>query len=257
METWRLLNLEYPDPYRNMAVEEAILLAVERGWAPNTLRFWRNRNAVVMGHFQSVASDVNVSACIEYDTAIVRRFTGGGAVYHDLGNLNWTLAVNRIHPLIPATSLEFFRVFGQVITMGLSNIGVEAEFCPPNSILVNGGKVSGLAACVKRAAFLCHGTLLIGTDLIVLSRVLKVPKQSSKFIDEKRSVKSKPSEVTSLDQESRRQLDLSVVKEELVKSFEKALDIKLKNMPLTEEELILVKSLWAERYGRVEWNLGR
>src|ERR1700745_3815411 len=82
-ETWRLIDLEYrDDPFRNMAVEEAIPRSVGEGAAPNTVRFWHNSNTIVLGCFQSADLEVNFDACKASGTEIVRRFTGGGGVSH-------------------------------------------------------------------------------------------------------------------------------------------------------------------------------
>jgi len=94
METWRLLDVEYrDDPFMNMSVEEAIPREVGEGKAPNTVRFWHNSNTIVLGCFQSATLEVNFDACKETGTTVVRRFTGGGAVYHDAGNLNYAVSL--------------------------------------------------------------------------------------------------------------------------------------------------------------------
>src|SRR5947199_6334129 len=93
LETWRLVDHEYRDnPSMNLAVEEAIPRMVGEGKAPSTVRFWHNSNTIVIGCFQSAKLEVNMQACKETGTEIVRRFTGGGAVYHDSGNLNYAIS---------------------------------------------------------------------------------------------------------------------------------------------------------------------
>ena len=86
--SWRLLDLEYADAPSNLALEEAIAGQVGEGKSPSTLRLWRNRNAAIIGENQSAYAEVRLGACKELGAEVVRRFTGGGAVYHDLGNLN-------------------------------------------------------------------------------------------------------------------------------------------------------------------------
>src|SRR5439155_7847981 len=92
IETLRLVDLEYRDDhFMNMSVEEAIPRAVGEDKAPNTVRFWHNSNTIVLGCFQSAPLEVNFDACQETGTTVVRRFTVGGAVYHDAGNLNYAI----------------------------------------------------------------------------------------------------------------------------------------------------------------------
>src|SRR5439155_1417402 len=91
-------DLEYrDDPFMNMSVEEAIPRAVGEGKALNTVRFWHNSNTIVLGCFQSAPLEVNFDACQETGTTVVRRFTGGGAVYHDAGNLNYAISLKKGH----------------------------------------------------------------------------------------------------------------------------------------------------------------
>jgi lipoate-protein ligase A len=172
MEKWRLLNLGFNDPYLNMAIEESILLAVNEGLSPNTIRFWRNTKSVVIGRSQDVLDELNVEACRIYGVKIVRRFTGGGTVYHDLGNLNWTIVISYNSKLYPKTLSDLYNSTCKIVIEGLKYLGVNAEFKQPNSIWVKGKKISGVAAYVKKNAALSHGTLLIDADLAILSKVL-------------------------------------------------------------------------------------
>src|SRR2546428_10954430 len=107
METWRLVDIEYSnDPFMNLAVEEAIPRMVGERKAPTTVRFWHNSNTIVIGCFQSAKLEVNMEACKETGTKIVRRFTGGGAVYHDRGELKYAILFRKGHRLDPNPKIQ-------------------------------------------------------------------------------------------------------------------------------------------------------
>ncbi len=144
VENWRLVDVEYrDDPFMNMSVEEAIPRAVGESKAPNTVRFWHNSNTIVLGCSQSAPLEVNFDACKETGTVVVRRFTGGGAVYHDAGNLNYAISLKRGHPLVPDADLQLvFRKLSQGAVEGLRLLGVNAEFQPINDIQVEGKKLA-------------------------------------------------------------------------------------------------------------------
>jgi len=239
MEMWRFLDVEYRDPYKNMAVDEALLIAVERNIAPNTVRFWRNPNAVVIGRSQSLEAEVSLEACEKHGASVVRRFTGGGAVYQDRGNLNWTIVSRRDHPVARINGiLGVFKVFSKPILEGIRALGIGAEFKPPNSIFVGNKKISGMAAYVKREAILCHGTLLVKTDLNILTEVLK-------------PVKTK---VTTLQQELGRQISMARIKRAILTGFDSVYDMKVKQGRLSREEVEIVKRLYRNKYATEEWN---
>jgi len=233
MEMWRLLDIEYRDPYKNMAVDEALLIAVERNIAPNTVRFWRNPNTVVIGRSQSLEAEVNLEACEKHGTFIVRRFTGGGAVYQDRGNLNWTIVSRRDHPLAKVKGiLGVFEIFSHPVLEGIRALGIGAKFKPPNSIFVDDKKISGMAAYVKRESILSHGTLLINTDLNMLTAVLK-------------PVKTK---VTTLQQELNRRIPMARIKRAIITGFYSVYDLKVKQGKLSREEARIIKRLYEDKY---------
>ena len=236
---WRLLDVEYRNPYRNMAVDEALLIAVDRNAAPNTVRFWRNLNAVVVGRSQSIEKEVSLEACERYGTSVVRRFTGGGAVYQDHGNLNWTIVSRRDHPLAKVKGiLGVFKVFSNPILEGVKALGIRAEFKPPNSILVGDKKISGMAAYVKRESVLCHGTLLVNTDLNMLTSVLK-------------PVKTK---VTTLQRELDMQISMARIKSAIITGFNSVYNMKVKQGKLSRDEVGIIKRLYENKYATEEWN---
>lgn len=243
MKEWRLLDLEYKDPYRNMALEETLLTAVERNIEPNTIRFWRNMNTVVIGCSQDIELEVNLEACRRYGASIVRRFTGGGAVYHDPGNLNWTIVARRGFPPVRKINgvPEIFEVFSKPLIEGLKTLGISAEFRRPNSIYLGGRKISGMAAYFKRKSILCHGTLLVNTNLHILSRVLNLLK----------------AEATTLQRELGRRVSMIRVKGAVIRGYDMMYNVRVKPRRLSRTERLIMEKLYREKYVREEWNFMR
>jgi lipoate-protein ligase A len=252
-KTWRLLDAEYRDPYMNLALEEAIPISVGKSASPNTIRFWRNPNAVVIGNFQSAEMEVNLEHCNKHQTAIVRRFTGGGAVYHDLGNLNCAISVRRDHSLIKTDFGEIFARLSKGVIEGLRLLGAPAGYEPPNSIQVNGRKIAGGAGAVKSGFVFYHCSILISSDLKRLSEVLNSCKNSVG----KPGVRSGRKEVSTLSVELGRELTVAQVKDSLRRGFEKDFMIRLADRETTEEERAIAGKLHQEKYSTETWNLGQ
>ena len=153
------------DPFVNFALEEALFLKNEGFIA----RVWENRESVVIGRAQLASFETDVGYCKAHGIPVVRRFTAGGTVYNGPGNLNWSVFVARG---LSSGSLRYessphaiFRSVSRPLLSALASSGVEAWLDPPNRILTDEGKISGMAAYVSRKGFLCHGTLLVGADL--------------------------------------------------------------------------------------------
>jgi lipoate-protein ligase A len=252
-ETWRLLDLEYENSYLNLALEEAIPTIVGKGLMPNTVRFWRNPNTVVVGYFQSVPLEVNFEACKKYGTAIVRRFTGGGAVYHDHGNLNYAISLHNDHRLVKSDITETFKALSTGVVAGLREIGLNAIHEPTNCFHVRGRKIGGAAGSIKGGFVFYHGSILVNSDLHVLSEVLNSSNESfpSKYV---RSVKR---DVSTLSYELGRDLPIQEVKEALRKAFEKTFIIEFAEIGLAEEEEMLCQRLFKEKYSIEAWNFKR
>ena len=253
LEKWRLLDLEYKDPSMNLAVEEAIPVAVGEGSVLNTVRFWRNVNAVVIGRFQRVEQEVNFEACKKYGTSIVRRFTGGGAVYHDLGNLNYAVSLRKNHPLVSNDILETSKVLSKGVIEGLRLLGLKAEHKPLSELDVGGKKISGMAGAVKWGTFFHHGTLLVDSNLKTLSEALNVFAIKIRH----RHAQRAPKKLTTLKIELGRDVSMSEIKMALEDGFQRAYDIKLVKGGLTKEERELAQKLWREKYAMGAWNFGK
>ena len=254
-ETWRLLDTEYrDDPFMNMSVEEAIPRSVGEGEAPNTVRFWHNSNTIVLGCFQSADLEVNYDACKETGTQVVRRFTGGGAVYHDAGNLNYAISLKKGHPLVPDNDLQLiFQRLSEGTVEGLRSLGVRAEFQPINDIQVDGRKVSGAAGSVRWGTVFHHGCILVASDLAILGRVLNVP--GVKLAD--RHVASVQKRVTTVRDELQKDVTTREVRDAIVRGIERSYNVRLVEGQLSSSELSLAKELYDSKYNTSQWNLER
>ena len=238
----------------NMSVEEAIPRAVGEGKAPNTVRFWHNSNTIVLGCFQSADLEVNFEACKETGTEVVRRFTGGGAVYHDAGNLNYAISIKKGHPLVPDNDLQqVFRRLSQGAVEGLRALGVRAEFQPINDIQVDGKKVSGAAGSVRWGTTFHHGCILVASDLAILGKVLNVPKQ--KLAD--KHVASVQKRVTTVRDELQKDVTTREVRDAIVHGIEREYNVRLEEGDVSKSEMSRVKELYDDKYGTSSWNLDR
>jgi len=249
IKEWRLIELTINDAYMNMAIDEAILTMIQKGKSPNTIRFYRwNPSAVSIGYFQSLIDEVNVEACKQLNVDIVRRITGGGAVYHDYnGEITYSVIVYK--EKLPEDILESYNVLCNGIVLGLKKLGLNPAFKPINDIIVNGKKISGNAQTRKLNAILQHGTILIDVDVEKMFKVLKVSDEKIKD----KMIKSVKERVTSIKNELGKEVNFNEVAEALKKGFEEALNIKLSLGKLTEEEKALAEKLKVEKYSTKEW----
>ncbi len=126
---WRFLDLAYDDPYRNVALEEALLRSVGSGAAPPTFRLWRNRGAVVIGAFQSPDLEVDLDACAAESLPVIRRVSGGGAVTMTRAS-SITLSFPQASPLRRNGFHPAFEQVGAVVTAALRNLGIDVSHPP-------------------------------------------------------------------------------------------------------------------------------
>jgi lipoate-protein ligase A len=247
---WRLIDLREADAYTQMAMDEAILRARSEGRAPNTIRLYRWRpSAVSIGYFQSLEEEVDLEACQRMGVDVVRRLTGGGAVYHDHdGEITYSLIAPETDPKVPRDIPESYRVICGCLVRALGHLGLKAEFRPINDILVGGRKVSGNAQTRRLGVVLQHGTVLIECDVRKMFTVLKVSEE--KIRD--KLIRTAEERVTSIRRELGRQVSFGEVREALIKGFEEGLDIRLEPGEPSDYEMELVEVL-RERYRSGEW----
>ncbi|MBD3167805.1 lipoate--protein ligase [bacterium] len=162
-----LIRAEGFDPWRNQALEEALL-----HWVPNdavVLYLWQNENTVVIGRHQNVWKEARWKQLEEAGGKLARRLSGGGAVYHDRGNLNFTFCANHRH-------YDVHRQM-KVILGAVKKLGIDAEFSGRNDLTVDGQKFSGNAFHRTPRNAMHHGTLLLDVDFNKLSAYLNPPQE--------------------------------------------------------------------------------
>jgi len=258
MGIWRLLKLEVGDAFTNMAVDEAILTARIAGKVPNTLRFYRWKpSAVSIGRFQDLFNEVHVENCRKHGVDIVRRITGGGAVYHDYnGEITYSVVVDGKD--LGYADMDIVSAY-KTVCKGLIDavriLGATAEFNPLDSkqcpnITIRGKKISGSAQFYKRGVLLQHGTLLVDINHEKMFTFLKVP-WAKTLMDVLEVSKKK---LTSTKQEIELKISMGEVHQALVGGFEKALKIQLVEKELTSYERELAEKLRRNKFSTEDWN---
>ena len=244
MEKIRYITLNSTSPYHNLATEEYLLQQT----TDNVFMLWRNDNTIVVGKHQNTAAEINQEYVDNHHVNVVRRLTGGGAVFHDSGNLNFTFIQN-----VDAGKKEIdFLRYLQPIVDALRSLGVPAEFSGRNDLVINGQKISGNAMTFFGNRVLEHGTLLFSSQMSDVANALKV--DPDKFID--KAVKSVRSRVTNISEHLPKPMTVLEFKDYLM-SFIMRQNQMTELQNLTDEEEALVGKLVTEKYATWEWNYGR
>jgi lipoate-protein ligase A len=237
--------LESPsfDPAFNLALEQYVFDRLPRG--QGYFMLWQNENAVIIGKHQNAVEEINASYLNERGIPVVRRLSGGGAVYHDLGNLNYTF----IADAGPAGTLDL-RAFCVPVVEALADLGVPAELSGRNDMTVEGKKFSGNAQYIREGRVMHHGTLLFDSDLDGVAEALRV--SGSKI--ESKGLKSVRARVTNLKPYLPEKMDMAGFREHLKRYIAKMNG--LTPYTLTPEDYQEIERLREERYAAWEWNFG-
>ena len=237
------LDLMTTDPSYNLAMEQHVFDCLPRDRMYFML--WQNDNAIIVGKYQNTIAEINEETVRERGIRVVRRLSGGGAVYHDMGNLNFTFITD-----VGESNALDLKLFCEPVVRTLATLGVKAEVNGRNDITIDGKKFSGNSQYIRRGRVMHHGTIMFDSDLSVVSEALRVDptKIQTKGI---RSVRSRvtnvaehlPEKVTL--PEFRRILLENILKENPGEAY-----------PLTQDDLAAVEKLRAERYATWDWNYG-
>lgn len=230
------------DPYFNIATDEYIFKHLKE----DCFMLWRNDNAIIVGKHQNTLAEINVDYVKEKGIKVVRRLSGGGAVYHDLGNLNFSFTKTGEN-----TEMVDFEKYTQPIIDVLQKLGVNAKFEGRNDITIDGKKFSGNAEHVFKNKVLHHGTILFSSEMKDVSGALKI--NPLKYKD--RAVKSIPKRVTNVSEHLKDPLSLEAFTKMIMDHIlETHPDAKL--YELTKEDLDAIQKIRDEKYATWEWNFG-
>ena len=236
-----LINNSNTNPYFNLAMEEYFL----KNATEDLFILWRNENAIIVGKNQNTLSEINYEYVKENNIKVVRRQSGGGAVFHDLGNINFTfMSCND-------NSFSDFKRFTMPIIEALDNLNIHAEFSGRNDLLINNQKFSGNAQYNYKNKVMHHGTLLFSSQINDLSSALKV--KPSKF--EGKGIKSVKSRVTNISQHLENNMNVLEFKEYLM-NFINNKDKNNHFYELSEQDINEINKLVEEKYSTWDWNFG-
>lgn len=231
------------DPHFNLALEQFVFDRLDR--AHGYFMLWQNDNAIIVGKHQNTVGEVDAAYVREHGIRVVRRLSGGGAVYHDLGNINFTFIVDN-----GETASFDFSTFCRPIVKALERFGVHAEINGRNDITIEGKKFSGNSQYSKQGRTMHHGTILYDSDLEVVGKALFVSRDKL----ESKGVESVRSRVTNV----RTYVAGDVSTERFFATLRDFMfeEYALTPYVLTPEQLAEVEALRRDRYDRWDWNYG-
>jgi lipoate-protein ligase A len=246
-DTWRLLDCSYDSAFRNLATEEALARSASSKNFRPTIRFWVNPQSVVLGRFQEPSAEVDTSLCQRSGIQIARRFTGGGAMFHDKGNLNFTIVTR---PEMRANLTRLNETASAIILDALRGLGLKGSILSPNLIIVGTKKVSGSAAALGSGFVLWHSSILVSTDIEILELVLAPSRKANMA----HFVHSRWHPVTTLQDALGHSVSVDDVKSRLIKSAQEILCVKLEAGRLRTDEERWFTSLYNRKYSSPNWN---
>lgn len=239
-----MLCILSPDnnPYFNLASEEYLL----KNFQEDIILLYSNRPSIVVGKHQNTLAEINFPFVQEKEILVARRISGGGTVYHDLGNLNFAFFTSGKEGEL----VDYKRATLPIIE-ALSSLGLDVKLGKRNELLLEGLKISGTASHVFKQRALHHGTLLFSSEMDVLSEALKT--SAERFTD--RAVKSVPSRVTNIVKHLEEPMEIQGFTERLhgyfLRATEQAIDYQYTSADLEE-----IKALRDKKFSTWEWNFG-
>lgn len=237
-------NRDNTEPHLNLALEE--YLVRNANLREDFLLLYINQPAVIVGKHQNVIEEVNLKYCAQNDIPVLRRISGGGTVYHDPGNLNFSFITE-----YSKQKFNNYRYFVKPIVGAIRKLGASAELDQNNNIVINGKKVSGNAQFTSRDRMISHGTLLFKANLDALKSVLYVCENR---VVESKSTKSKRARITNISDHLRPNYTIEL--------FQDAVENELGNIEkldifeFTETQWNEIHKLAEEKYFSDKWNLG-
>ncbi len=208
---------------------------------------WINEPAIIIGKHQNAFEEINADYVKKHNINVVRRISGGGAVYHDLNNLNYTIISNE------EKGVDFdFKTFSQPVIDTLKELGVTAEFSGRNDILIDGKKICGNAQAYIKGRIMHHGCLLFNTELSVLAKALEIPKD----IISSNATKSVRSAVDNILPNLPNKISVEEFADKLLTHMKRKFPA-MKEYTFSQQELAEIEKNRASKFGTWEWNWGK
>ncbi len=246
MNLYFIDNKGITDPRINLAIEEYVLkhMDIEKD---DFLLFYINQPSIIIGKNQNTIEEINTDYVEENGVIVVRRLSGGGAVYHDLGNLNFSFLTKD-----DGNSFHNYKKFTQPVVDALAKLGVHAELSGRNDILAEGRKVSGNAQYATKGRMFSHGTLMFDTEIDAVVSALKVKKDKI----ESKGIKSVRSRVANISEFLTEKISVEQFRMEILKSIFDG-EENIQYYKLTEDDWKKINEISESRYQQWEWNYGK
>ncbi len=238
-----IINSPSNDAYFNIALEEFLLYEYP---TESIFLLYVNAPSIIVGKFQNTLAEINLDFVKEKNIKVVRRMSGGGTVYHDLGNLNFSF-----HTLLGQNDFMDFSKFTEPVVKVLNQFNVPAKLEGRNDLLVEGKKFSGNAKLARNGKMIQHGTILFDSDMSVLDNALKI--NPLKYKD--KAVKSNRARVINLKEYLPDDVTIEDLKQALI--GEMLLTNQMTSIyELTSEDIASVEKLISDKYNTWDWNFG-
>ncbi len=239
-------NKGITDPQINLAIEEYLLKTMDVEKDPFLL-FYINEPSIIIGKNQNTAEEINTEYVDSNGIHVVRRLSGGGAVYHDLGNLNYSFIT-----VDDGNSFRNFRKFTEPVVKALQSLGVNAELSGRNDLMAEGRKISGNAQFSTRGRMFSHGTLMFDTEIDAVVSALKVSKEKI----ESKGIKSIRSRVANISEFLKKPMTVEEFRMAILHSIFEG-EENVQYYELTDQDWENIHELSKERYGNWDWNYGK
>ncbi|KEI99557.1 lipoate--protein ligase [Clostridium botulinum A2B3 87] len=233
------------NPFFNLALEEYLLKNVDI--KEDYFILWQNEPTIVIGKHQNTLKEINMNFVQDNNINVVRRNSGGGAVYHDLGNINFTFITK-----YDEKHLLDFKTFTNPVVYSLGKLNVKAELSGRNDILIDARKISGNSQHIYKDRFLHHGTLLFNSELENLVKALNV--DNDKILS--KGIESIKSRVTNIKEHVKEDISMEEFKEILIENIFIWNKSSLKEYNLTSDHINEIEKLMKEKYMTWQWNYG-
>lgn len=240
-------NKGITDPRVNLAIEEHILKNLDIN--ESYLLFYINQPSIIIGRNQNTIEEINTKFVEENDIIVVRRMSGGGAVYHDLENLSYSFITKDEGNSIQ----ENFKKFTQPVINALRKLGANAQLMGRNDIEIDGKKVSGTAQYATGGRMYTHGTLMLNVDLDSVSKALKPKKEKI----ESKGVKSVRARVGNIKDYINQDMTVEEFKQYILKSVFEEQGLDVQEYVLTDEDWKQIEEISKNKYQTWEWNFGK